>query len=201
MIVGHISKSRNCKTWKVVLFSHAVQVRASAVCRFDRRECTEETLTRTLEYMTCEKRLKEYLLLSLIDIEPTGYNIGLQTWERLLPKAIIYFYFHMEKKKKSLFWNKEDLHQILGEISNSKDIEAEEKNWWWYYGLSNIGSIEKPVRSNICSASPILQRQEMDWLFCAVLFWACFSESLRSVYYRDLQVILWINIRSVLVSH
>lgn len=57
----------------------------------------------------------------------------------------------------SLFWNREDLCQILGEISNSKDSEEEEQNWWWYYGLSNIGSNENPVRSNIYSARPILQ--------------------------------------------
>lgn len=70
------------------------------------------------------------------------------------------------------------------------------------YGLSNIGSNEEPVRSNVCSAPRILQGQEIDWLFCAV-FLAFFSESLGSESlgsYRDLLVILLINIRLVLIS-
>lgn len=171
-----------------------------SVCRFDRIECAER-LIRTLEYMICEKRLKEYLLLSLTDTRPVGYNTGLKMWERLLPKGRNnLFLLSYAKKIRSLFRNREDLGQTLGEISNSKDNEAEEQNWWWYYGLSIIASIEKPVRPNICSASPILQGQEIDWLFCAVLSLPYFSESLCFVYYRDLLVILWINIRPVLVS-
>lgn len=68
IIVGHKNKSISYKTWKVVLFPHAVQVRASAMCRFDRGASTEERLIRTLENMTYEKRRKEYLLLSLTEI-------------------------------------------------------------------------------------------------------------------------------------
>lgn len=84
---GTINKSISYKTWKVVLFPHPVQVRASAVYRFDRRESTEERLIRTLENMTYEKRLKEYLLLSLTEIRLTGYSISLQLHERLLLKG------------------------------------------------------------------------------------------------------------------
>lgn len=101
--MGHISRGRSWKAWKVVLFSHAVQFRASALCRFDRIECAER-LIRTLEYMTCEKRLKEYLLLSLTDTRPIGYNTGLKMWERLLPKGRNnLFLLSYAKKIRSLF--------------------------------------------------------------------------------------------------
>lgn len=85
--MGHKNKSISYKTWKVVLFPHAVQVRASAMCRFDRGASTEERLIRTLENMTYEKRRKEYLLLSLREIRPTEYSISLQLHERLLLKG------------------------------------------------------------------------------------------------------------------
>lgn len=100
----------------------------------------------------------------------------------------------------SLFWNKEDSGQTLAELSNSKNSKAEEQTCWGYYGLSILASIENQVRPNICSASLILWVQGTDQLFCVVLFLPCFSESVCSVYYRNLLVILWLYIRSVLAS-
>lgn len=100
----------------------------------------------------------------------------------------------------SLFWNREDSGQTLAELSNSKDSEAEEQTWWGFYGLSIVGSIENQVRPNICSASPILQGQGIGQLLRAVLFLPYFSESLCSAYYRDLLLILWMNIRLALSS-
>lgn len=85
--VGHINKNISYKTWKAILFPHPVQVRASAVCSFDRGESIEERWIRTLENMTYEKRLKEYFLLSLTEIRPTGYSMSLQLHESLLLKG------------------------------------------------------------------------------------------------------------------
>lgn len=70
IIVGCINNSISYKTWEVLLFPHPVQ--ASALCRFDKEKSVEERLIRFLENMTCEKRMKEYLLLSLTEIRPTG---------------------------------------------------------------------------------------------------------------------------------
>ena len=104
------------------------------------------------------------------------------------------------QKTMILFWNREDSGQTLAQLPNSKDNEAEGKTCWGYYGLSTAGSTENQVRPNICSASPILRGQGIDWLFCAALFLSYFSESICSVYYRDLLPILWMNIRLVLAS-
>lgn len=65
--VGHINKSISYKTWKAILFPHPVQVRASAVCGFDRGESIEERWIRTLENMTYEKRLRVFPFKSTRD--------------------------------------------------------------------------------------------------------------------------------------
>jgi len=56
------------------------------MCRFGNRGSTGR-LIGTLENMTYEQRLKQYLLLSLTQIRPTAYNTSLQLQERLLLKG------------------------------------------------------------------------------------------------------------------
>lgn len=123
-LVECINKSISYKTQKAVLFPHPEQVMDSAMSRFDRGERTEERLVRALENMTYEKRLKEYLLLSLTEIRLTGDNISLQLHERLLLKGRNNLFQLSYSKNNELILKQ---GQTLAELSNSKDSEAEEQ--------------------------------------------------------------------------